>query len=217
MAMHPSETILLLMPDIARRAACFTALSVDPQRIIRGYGSADDVCEALAGVEQACLIIDKPAIRQRGFGTLTGLLEDHPAIFPLVLAAQLDADDAMTLLSCPRCEILRETEDVAAVAARVAAMLPMVAQVGQRCRSEQQARAALARLSPREASVLTGLAEGQTSKDIARALGVSPRTIEVHRASIMRRTGAATLADLLRLHFLAELPVVAPLARAACN
>lgn len=215
MFMNISETILLLMPETARRAACFTALSVAPQRIIRGYGCADDLCEALAGIDQACLIIDQPAIRQHGFAKLTAMLEDHPAIFPLILAGELDTNDAMTLLSCPRCEILREPDDVAAVAARVAAMLPMVAQVGQRCRSEKQARAALARLSPREASVLTGLAEGQTSKDIARMLGVSPRTIEVHRASIMRRTGSATLAELLRLCFLAELPVMPTLARAA--
>lgn len=215
MAMHSSETILLLMPETARRAVCFTALSTNPQRIIRGYGSADDVCEALAGIEQACLVIDQPAIRQPGFAALTGLLETQPAIFSLVLAPALDADDAMTLLSCPRCDIMREASDAAAIADRVAALLPLVAQVGARWRSERAARAALARLSPRETSVLIGLARGQTSKDIARALGVSPRTIEVHRASIMRRTGATNLADLLRLCFLAELPVTPLFARAA--
>jgi two-component system, LuxR family, response regulator FixJ len=213
--MQRSETILLLMPDAVRRAACFTALATAPQRIIRGYGCADDVCEVLAGTDQACLVIDQAAIRQPGFGTMTGLLEDHPAIFPLVLAPALDADDAMTLLSCPRCDILRERDDVGAIADRVAVLLPLAAQVGTRWRRERDARAALARLSPRETSVLTGLAEGQTSKDIARALGVSPRTIEVHRASIMRRTGAATLAELLRLCFLAELSVPPAYARAA--
>jgi two-component system response regulator FixJ len=215
MSMKTSETILLLMPDSARRAACFTALSEAPQRIIRGYGSADDVGEAIASVDAACLVIDLPAIHQPGFRPLTAMLEQLPAILTLVLAPTLEADDAMALLACPRCEILRGGFDVAAVAGRVAALMPLVAQVGGRWRSEQQARAALALLSPREASVLGGLAAGQTSKDIARALGVSPRTIEVHRASIMRRTGAATLAELLRLHFLAELPVAPLLARAA--
>jgi two-component system, LuxR family, response regulator FixJ len=213
--MQRSETILLLMPDAVWRAACFTALATAPQRIVRGYSSVDDVCEALAGVEQACLVIDQPAIRLPGFGTMTGLLEDQPAIFPLVLAQALDADDAMTLLSCPRCNIMRERDDVAAIAERVGVLLPLAAQVGTRWRCEQAARAALAKLSPRETSVLTGLAVGQTSKDIARSLGVSPRTIEVHRASIMRRTGAATLAELLRLCFLAELAATPTLARAA--
>ena len=213
--MYPSETILLLMPDAARRAACFNALSVAPQRIIRGFGSADDLCEALAGIEQACLVVDQPAIRQRSFRTLATLLEDYPAILPLVVAPALDADDAMTLLGCPRCDIMRGADDVAAVAMRVAALLPFVAKAGERQRRERHAHMALARLSPRETSVLMGLAAGQTSKDIARALGVSPRTIEVHRASIMRRTGSATMADLLRLQFMAELTAAPAFARAA--
>lgn len=213
--MNFGETVLLLMPDAGRRAACFTALSAAPQRIIRGYGGAGDLCEALAEIDQACLVIDQSAIRQAGFGKLTGLLEDLPAIFSLVLAPTLDADDAMTLLSCPRCEILRERDDIAAIAARIELALPRIARVGERWRHEQQARAALARLSPREKSVLAALADGQTSKNIARALGVSPRTIEVHRASIMHRTGATSLAELLRLCFLAEFPGVSALARAA--
>jgi two-component system, LuxR family, response regulator FixJ len=213
--MHITETILLLMPDTARRVACFTALSVAPQRIIRGYGCADDLSEALPGVEQACLIIDQAAIRQTGFARMAAGLQERPAIFSLVLAPTLDADDAMTLLSCPRCEIVRGGDDVAVVVDRVAALLPHVAQVGDRWRRERAAQAALARLSPREVSVLSCLAEGLTSKDIARTLGVSPRTVEVHRASIMRRTGAATLADLLRLCFLAELAVTPTFARAA--
>jgi FixJ family two-component response regulator len=215
MCMNTSETILLLMPDSARRAACFTALSAAPQRIIRGFGDVADVCEAISGLDAACLVIDLPAIRQPGFAALTGLLEHCPAILSLVLAPQLNADDAMTLLSCPRANVVPGETDVTVIADRVAALMPLVAQLGARWRSEQQARAALARLSPRETMVLTGLAVGQSSKDIARNLGVSPRTIEVHRASIMRRTGSATLADLLRLHFLAELPVAPLLARAA--
>ncbi len=214
MFMQPSETILLLMPDAGRRAACFAALADRPQRIVRAFGESDDVTEVLGGIEQACLVIDKAAIRQSGFRALTASLERRPAIFSLALAPGLDVDDAMTLLTCPRCEILR-SDDVAAAADRAEALLPAIAAVGERWRAEQAARLALARLSPREATVLAGLAGGQTSKDIARVLGVSPRTIEVHRASIMRRTGSDTLAGLLRLYFLAELPVAPLLARAA--
>ena len=214
MFMQASETILLLMPDAARRADCFAVLANRPQRIVRGFGDSADVREAIDTVDQACLMIDQAAIRQPGFRALTAWLEERPAIVALAIAPALNADDAMTLLACPRCEIVR-SDDVTQAAARAEALLPAIAALGARWRAEQAARTALARLSPREATVLAGLAGGQTSKDIARTLGVSPRTIEVHRASIMRRTGTNTLAELLRLHFLAELPVAPMLARAA--
>lgn len=215
MAMNQTETILLLMPDTARRMACFSALAINPQRIIRGFGDPRDLCEALSNVDQACLVFDQAAIGLPGFDELLNLLAVCPAIFTLAMATALDADDAMMLLRCPRCDIVPVGDDVTMIAERVDALMPLVARVGARWRSEQQARAALALLSPREASVLAGLAAGQTSKDIARILGVSPRTVEVHRASIMRRTGAPTLAELLRLYFLAELAVAPLLARAA--
>ena len=215
MVMNPCETILLLMPDTARRMACFAALAVKPQRIVRGFANPRDLCEALASVDQGCLLFDQPAMRLPGFDDMLRPLAARPAMFALATVAELGADDAMTLLRCPRCDILTGGDDVMAIAERIDALMPLVAKVGARWQSEQQARAALAQLSPREAMVLAELAAGRTSKDIARTLGISPRTIEVHRASIMRRTGTTTLAELLRLHFLAELPVAPLLARAA--
>lgn len=53
-------------------------------------------------------------------------------------------------------------------------------------------------LSPREQQVLALLAQGQTSKEIATALTISPRTVETHRANMMQKLEARTLADLVR-------------------
>jgi len=54
-------------------------------------------------------------------------------------------------------------------------------------------------LTAREQDVLRGLVEGASNKEIARQLGISPRTIEVHRARIMEKLGAKNAADLIRL------------------
>jgi two-component system response regulator FixJ len=59
-------------------------------------------------------------------------------------------------------------------------------------------------LTPREDEVLRGVLAGQTNKLIARALRISPRTVEAHRASLMRKAGAATLSDLVRIALLAQ-------------
>lgn len=67
-----------------------------------------------------------------------------------------------------------------------------------------ESRAAAARvkvegLSPRQRTVLLAMAKGQLNKQIAHALGVSERTVKMHRAAMLRALGAQTTADAVRL------------------
>jgi FixJ family two-component response regulator len=56
-----------------------------------------------------------------------------------------------------------------------------------------------AQLTPREREVLQLIAQGQSNKEAGRELGISPRTIEVHRARVMEKLGAKNTADLMRI------------------
>lgn len=67
------------------------------------------------------------------------------------------------------------------------------------------AMARLDRLSGREREILDGLVNGQTNKMTAIKLGISPRTVEIHRAHMMERLGVRTLPDALRIALVAEL------------
>jgi len=67
------------------------------------------------------------------------------------------------------------------------------------------ARTQLANLSAREREVLEGLAAGFPNKTIAYDLGISPRTVEVHRANLMQKLGARSLSEALRVTFTAEM------------
>lgn len=58
--------------------------------------------------------------------------------------------------------------------------------------------ARFAKLTPRQRAVLDGLTEGKPSKVIAAELGVSPRTVDVHRFRLMHQLGAQSLPDLFR-------------------
>lgn len=68
---------------------------------------------------------------------------------------------------------------------------------------EETASDPLAILSKREREVLEGLVEGLANKAIAFRLGISQRTVEVHRANIMRRLGVGSFAELIRLAIMA--------------
>jgi two-component system, NarL family, response regulator NreC len=63
----------------------------------------------------------------------------------------------------------------------------------------EEVQNALERLSPREREVLRYIAEGATNKETARALGISVRTVETHRDSLMKKVGIKTIAGLTRL------------------
>ncbi len=65
----------------------------------------------------------------------------------------------------------------------------------------QKAAQRLAQLSPREHDVFKRLAQGLPNKVIASELNISSRTVEAHRAKIMEKLGAKSLADIVRLAF----------------
>jgi FixJ family two-component response regulator len=54
-------------------------------------------------------------------------------------------------------------------------------------------------LTPREREVLQLITQGQSNKEAGRELGISPRTIDVHRARVMEKLGAKNTADLMRI------------------
>lgn len=64
---------------------------------------------------------------------------------------------------------------------------------------DESAAARVARLTPREHQVLAGLIDGGTNKTIGQHLGISPRTVELHRAQVMSRLNATSLTELLRI------------------
>ncbi|MCJ0761802.1 response regulator transcription factor [Variovorax terrae] len=68
----------------------------------------------------------------------------------------------------------------------------------QRNQADRQARERYAQLSAREREVLGLIVAGLTNKEIGRALQVSPRTVETHRANLFAKLGAESLAQLIR-------------------
>ena len=64
---------------------------------------------------------------------------------------------------------------------------------------DESAAARVAKLTPREREVLVGLVEGGTNKIIGQKLGISPRTVELHRSQVMSRLNVSSLTELLQV------------------
>jgi PAS domain S-box-containing protein len=87
----------------------------------------------------------------------------------------------------------------------LAAAQAAIRETAERDQTAELARDRIAVLAPREREVLDGLLAGGTNKTIARDLGISPRTVEAHRARIMERLGAQSLPELVQIAIAAGL------------
>lgn len=74
----------------------------------------------------------------------------------------------------------------------------------QQADEADEARTLLARLTQRESEILDMVTRGWMTKEIARAMGVSPRTVETHRANLAEKLGTTSIAEMVHLVLLAR-------------
>jgi two-component system response regulator FixJ len=78
-------------------------------------------------------------------------------------------------------------------------LLHSIARAVERDSHRRRVEGCIDSLTLRERDVLRLVADGQPTKEIARRFGISPRTVDVHRHHILKKTGAQSLAHLLRV------------------
>lgn len=196
--------IHLILPDPIERAACFRVLAAGAERIVRSFASAEAWIEADGGDTGGILLF-----HWRQPGPIDGAaLLDHiaprPGIAAFVAADQLSIAEARMILRGGALDLLPAPLDPRLVRRTIDAALDDWLTRRDAIHRHREAEARLAALTPRERDILDAIAAGLGNKAIARQLALSPRTVEVHRANIMRRAGAGNVAELLRLQFIAE-------------
>ena len=197
--MFANTRIHLIDDDADLRETLARGLAVRTRATVVQWDSAEAFLARAATLEPALILVDYRMRGATGLDLLQAISGDPRFVAVLMtgaadipLAIEAIRAGAVHLIEKPfKNEELMHTLEEAHE--RLEAMEPIIA-----------ARARLARLSPRERDVVNGLVAGSSNKEIARDLGISPRTVEVYRATLSNKLGVRTLADIVKLVLTSE-------------
>jgi two-component system response regulator FixJ len=156
--------------------------------------------------EMGCVLLDVRLPGISGLDVQTQLRRMRNDLPIIVMTAQGDVQTAVRAMKAGAIDFLEKPySDHALLGAIEAAFSNDIR--SDRDRDIAEAVRRVATLSPREREVLDGLVAGRPNKLIAYHLGISVRTVEVHRARMMERLGMHQLAEVVRLGVMAKLSV----------
>ncbi len=184
--------------DAGVRAALHLALTIAGYSV-RLHKSARAFLRALGPDEYGCVIADIRMPDMRELELLAAMKARDLALPAIVVTAYGEITLAVEAMKLGAVDFLEKPFVNLAVVEAVAAALDRPRSKGRRDDETQLSEARVATLTPRERDVLSGLMKGQQNKVIGRQLGISPRTVEIHRASIMEKMKAGNLRELMRM------------------
>jgi two-component system response regulator FixJ len=169
------------------------------------YEGAPAFLDAAAGLSGGCVLLDLLMPGMDGLELQARLLQLGVSLPVIVITGQGDVQTAVRAMKAGTVDFIEKPYDDEAL---LGAIKTALARAGRpdREREAAEARQRIAELSPRERPVLDALLAGHPNKVIAYDLGISVRTVEVHRSRMMERLGARELAEAIRLAVMARLP-----------
>jgi two-component system, LuxR family, response regulator FixJ len=168
------------------------------------YETSFAFLEAASNIAPGCALLDLKMSGMDGLELQALLLERNCAIPIVVMTGHGDVQSAVRAMKAGAVDFIEKPfcDDVLLNAIEVA-----LAGVGRAELDRETAEASrrIAALTPREREVLTALVMGRPNKAIAFDLGISIRTVEVHRARMMEHLGVRQFAEAVRLAVLARM------------
>jgi len=193
-----NSTVFIIDDDVAIRDSL--SLMIEQEKFtVRSFESAEDFLNAYTTECRGCAIID---IRMDGMDgmTLHKVFLDRNILLPVIfltghgniaMSVQAIKSGAVDFLTKP----ITRKKLLTSVRAAVQKSDMILADNA----NHQEAQSRLANLTDRERDVMLLAVQGLPNKHIARQLGISHRTVEIHKSKIMEKTKAINLLDLARL------------------
>ena len=165
---------------------------------VRTWSSPTAFLEGHTERDPGCLLVDVRMPEIDGITLLARLREQGATIPVVVMTGHGDVPFAVRAMRCGAIDFLEKPLAKSQLLASIRAALGHATLLHPEPTS-RAAPAGLDRLSARELEVLRGLVQGMPNKSIAYDLGISPRTVENHRARVMDKMNARSFSELVRL------------------
>ena len=200
--MTTARQVYLIDDDEAiRRSASFMLKTSGFQ--VETFASGVNFLKVARSLDPGCVLLDVRMPEIDGLAVQANMKEHGIALPVIVMTGHGDVTVAVAAMKAGAVDILEKPFEKAEL---LAAMDNGFARIEQTVYHEERAALAvirLAALTPRECDVLKGLVHGLPNKTIAFNLGISPRTVEIHRAHLMTKLNVRSLSEVLRIAFAA--------------
>lgn len=152
-----------------------------------------------------CILLDVRMPEMDGLEVQATLTERGIAMPVIILTGHGDVGTAVRAMKGGAVDFLEKPFERAVLLAMVEAAIARIEDADRHAAETEAAKLRIAALTPRERDVLQQLAHGLPNKTIAFDFGISPRTVEVHRANLMAKLDVASFPEALRIAFAAGL------------
>ncbi|VVT03452.1 LuxR C-terminal-related transcriptional regulator [Rhizobium sp. EC-SD404] len=181
---------------------------------VRFHGSLNDFLALPGSISPGCIVVGREPRSPSETQCLHELRTNGTHLPVVFVAKEGDIPTAVAAMKAGAADFLQMPfePDTLVNAVRVATDTKCSINTGEHGEASD-VRARMSRLTPREANVMRGVVGGLPNKSIAHELRISPRTVEVHRANVMAKMNARSVAELVRLAMIVENDFVAHLPR----
>ena len=192
------DTVFIIDDDASVRDALSLLLS------LRGYltatfASAEDFLGARQPDWRGCVVVDIRMPGMSGLDLQRCLVEGGAVLPVIVITAHGDVAAARRAFLADAIDFIEKPFDGEQLLAAIETALAGPRAVASAMDPGPRPPLVAGPLSPRERQVMVLMVKGLHNRRIAEELGISPRTVEVHKARVMEKLGARNLVDLVRL------------------
>lgn len=199
----PGRTVYLVDDDDAiRRSASFMLKTSG--FTVRAFASGVELLKERALME-GCILLDVRMPIMDGLEVQQALRANGVTLPVIIMTGHGDVDAAVQAMKYGAVDFIEKPFEKAVLLNAIEEGFSRLDRAGRSHARAQEAQVMLEALTPREKDVLQGLARGHPNKTIGFDLGISPRTVEIHRANLMTKLEVASLSGALRIAFAAEL------------